>query len=58
MVKKDRTLERLRAEQDSIRVADSIRKVQESLLAIENAKLDSIRLKEEAQQAAMKYKQV
>ena len=51
--KKDRTLERLRAEQDSIRVADSIRKVQESLLVIKNAKLDSIRLKKEAQQAAI-----
>ena len=32
-----------RAKQDSIRVADSIRKVQERLLAIENAKLDSAR---------------
>jgi hypothetical protein len=31
------------AKQDSIRVADSIKKVQDRLLAIENAKLDSIR---------------
>jgi hypothetical protein len=31
------------AKQDSIRVADSIRKVQDQLLAIENARLDSVR---------------
>jgi len=38
----------LLAQQDSIRVADSIRKVQDQLLALENAKLDSIRISEEA----------
>jgi hypothetical protein len=32
-----------RAKQDSIRVADSVRKVQDRLLAIQNAKLDSLR---------------
>ena len=41
----------LLARQDSIRVADSIRKVQDRLMALENAKLDSIRLAEEAQLA-------
>jgi hypothetical protein len=50
--KKSRTLEELRAQQDSIRVTDSIRKVQEKLKAIKNAKLDSIRLNEVASQAA------
>lgn len=33
----------LQAKQDSIRVADSIRKAQDRLLALENTKLDSIR---------------
>jgi len=32
------------AKQDSLRVADSIRKVQNRLLAIENARLDSLRM--------------
>jgi hypothetical protein len=32
-----------RAKQDSIRVGDSVRKVQDRLLAIQNAKLDSLR---------------
>jgi hypothetical protein len=41
--KKDRVMAEWQAKQDSIRVADSIRKVQEQLLAIENARLDSIR---------------
>jgi hypothetical protein len=36
------------ARQDSIRVADSINAVRERLQAIENARLDSIRLAEEA----------
>jgi hypothetical protein len=49
---KAKTLATLLAQQDSIRVADSIRKVQEQILAIENAKLDSVRLEEEARQAA------
>jgi hypothetical protein len=35
------------AKQDSIRVADSIRLIKDKLLAIENAKLDSIRRAEE-----------
>jgi len=35
------------AKQDSIRVADSIQRVQERLIAIENARLDSIRLANE-----------
>jgi len=52
--KKAKTLEALRAQQDSIRVADSIRNVQEQLLALENARLDSIRLDEEARQIAAK----
>jgi hypothetical protein len=46
--KKAKTLAALLAQQDSIRVADSIRKIQDQILAIENAKLDSIRLEEEA----------
>ena len=37
------------AKQDSIRVADSIKRVQERLLAIENERLDSIRLANEQQ---------
>jgi hypothetical protein len=52
--KKAKTLEALRAQQDSVRVADSIRLENDRLLAIENAKLDSIRLAEEALQAAAK----
>jgi cell division protein FtsN len=52
--KKAKTLAALLAQQDSIRVADSIRKVQDQILAIENAKLDSIRLAEEAKQLAAK----
>lgn len=44
------------ARQKSIRVADSIKKVQDRLKAIEAAKLDSIRLAEEALKAlASKY---
>jgi predicted Zn-dependent peptidase len=46
----------LQAQQDSIRAVDSIRKVQERLLAIETARLDSVRLAEEARLAlASKY---
>lgn len=41
--KKADTMVVWRAKQDSIRVADSIRKVQDRLLALENAKLDSMR---------------
>jgi hypothetical protein len=50
--KKAKTLAALLAQQDSIRVADSIRKVQDQILAIENAKLDSVRLEQEANQLA------
>ena len=52
--KKAKTLEALRAQQDSIRVADSIQKVQDQLLANENAKLDSVRLAEEATQVSQR----
>jgi hypothetical protein len=46
----------LKAQQDSIRVADSLRKAQERLLAIETARIDSVRLAEEARLAlASKY---
>jgi hypothetical protein len=45
------------ARQDSIRVADSIRKVQDRLLALENAKLDSIRKVDQERKAwESKYK--
>jgi hypothetical protein len=44
--KKDRELAALLAQQDSIRIADSIKKAQEIIL--ENARLDSIRMAEEA----------
>lgn len=40
--KKAKTLAFLKAQQDSLRVSDSLRNVQEQLLALENAKLDSI----------------
>ncbi len=49
--KKADTMVIWQAKQDSIRVADSIRKVQERLNAIENARLDSIRLAEEERSA-------
>jgi hypothetical protein len=49
--KKARSIAALLAQQDSLRVVDSIKKVQDHLLALENAKLDSIRLAEEARQA-------
>jgi hypothetical protein len=49
--KKEKALAVLLARQDSIRVADSIRKVQDHMMALENAKLDSIRLAEEAKLA-------
>jgi hypothetical protein len=45
--KKDNTTAVLLARQDSIRVADSIRRAQEKLLAIEIARQDSIRRSEE-----------
>jgi hypothetical protein len=49
--KKARRLEMLKAQQDSIRVADSIRKSHDRLLAIETARLDSLRIADEEQQA-------
>ena len=45
--KKARTTAMMKAQMDSVRVADSILKVQENLMAIENARLDSIRIAEE-----------
>jgi len=45
--RKDDKLAVLLARQDSIRVADSIMKVQERLYAIENARIDSLRIAEE-----------
>ncbi len=54
--KKARETELLKARQDSIRVADSIMKVQERLKAIENARLDSIRVAEEKRAWALKNK--
>ncbi|HBE41841.1 MAG TPA: hypothetical protein DDW27_11675 [Bacteroidales bacterium] len=54
--KKDRLMAEWQAKQDSIRVADSIKRVNEKLLAIENARLDSIRLTQEQQMALeLKY---
>lgn len=54
--KKDKVMAEYLANQDSIRVADSLKKVQEQLLAMETARLDSIRLNVEAQKAlASKY---
>jgi hypothetical protein len=46
--KKGRELAELRARQDSIRVADSIRKAEElRLVSLENARLDSLRIADE-----------
>jgi len=45
--KKARETELLKARQDNIRVADSIMKVQKRLKAVEDARLDSLRLAEE-----------
>ena len=53
--KKDKTLEVMLARHDSIRVADSIRQVQDRLLAIETAKLDSVR-KADEERLAMESK--
>jgi hypothetical protein len=54
---KDKTLALLLAQQDSIRAADSIKKVQVRLMAIENAKLDSVRKADEGRLAGeAKYK--
>lgn len=51
MKKKAVPLSVLQAKQDSIRVADSIRKVQDHLLALENAKLDSMKLIDQEKKA-------
>jgi len=56
--KKETAAALLRAKQDSIRVADSIKKVQEKLIALESARLDSINRAEEerlAWEAKNKY---
>jgi hypothetical protein len=45
--KRAKTLAMLRAQQDSIRVADSLKIIQNRLKAIEEARLDSIRMTEE-----------
>ena len=49
--KKDKVMAEWLIKQDSVRVADSIKKVQDHLLAVENARLDSIRMAEEAERA-------
>jgi hypothetical protein len=49
--KKGKTLEMLKAQQDSIRVADSLKKVEIRIRAIEEARLDSI-LQAEQEKAA------
>ncbi|MBN2861608.1 MAG: hypothetical protein JXN62_00510 [Bacteroidales bacterium] len=49
--KKDDVMSEWLVKQDSIRVADSIRAVQDHLLALENARLDSIRAVDEARRA-------
>jgi hypothetical protein len=45
--KEDKAMALLLAQQDSIRVADSLRNAQEALMAIENARLDAERRAEE-----------
>jgi hypothetical protein len=49
--KKEKALAELLARQDSIRVADSIRKVQDRLLAIEIARVDSLKKADDARLA-------
>ena len=49
--RKARTMAIMKAHEDSIRVADSIRKVQDRLLAIELARLDSVKKADEARLA-------
>ena len=50
--KKAKTLEMLKAEQTRIRVADSLKRIENRLKAIEEARLDSLRLAAEEEQAA------
>jgi cell division protein FtsN len=45
--KKARTMAILKAQEDSIRIADSLQKVKDHLMVIENAKLDSARKADE-----------
>lgn len=54
--KKADTMAVWQVKQDSIRVADSIKAVQEALLAKENARLDSLRVIEEKNAWENKYK--
>lgn len=49
--KKARTLAIMKAQEDSIRRADSLQKVQDQLAAIENARIDSLRKTEETSRA-------
>jgi hypothetical protein len=56
--RKARAMAILKAQEDSIRVADSLQKVKDHLMAIENAKLDSLRRADEerlALEAKLKY---
>jgi hypothetical protein len=50
--KKARTLEMLRAEQQRVRVADSLKRIENRLKAMEEARLDSLRMAAEAEKAA------
>jgi hypothetical protein len=50
--KKARTLEMLKAEQQRVRVADSLKRIENRLKAIEEASLDSLRIAAEAEKAA------
>ncbi len=54
--KKAKTLELLLAQQDSIRVADSIRRVENRLRAVEEARLDSL-IRAEQEKAAYEVRQ-
>jgi hypothetical protein len=47
--RKARTMAILKAQEDSIRVADSLQKISDQLKSIENAKLDSLRKADEIQ---------
>ena len=49
--KKARTLEMLKAEQQRVRVADSLKRIENRLKAIEEASLDSLRMASEAEKA-------
>ena len=50
--KKARTLEMLKAEQQRVRVADSLKRIENRLKAIDEARLDSLRMAAEAEKAA------